>query len=166
MAIFSSKVERFRTLARIFFLIQAVGEPPLFLGCCVLFAIRQAIRSYRQDKGLTGYFRLDSPLTAERIRMACDDQITKRVRKWYFEREKNYNFQMFSNRDTLWTFHPDGNWFSTNGINWTKSQLTNPIHNLAFLDYVQFNEAIFGLGHFEGNIEQFTFKPEIYIVKN
>ncbi|PAV81283.1 hypothetical protein WR25_02114 isoform B [Diploscapter pachys] len=81
MAIFSSKVERFRTLARILLKIQAVGEPPLFLGCCVLFAIRQAIRSYRQDKDLTGYFRLDSPLTAERIRMACDDQITKRVRK-------------------------------------------------------------------------------------
>ena len=76
--------------------------------------------------------------------------------------KKNYNFQMFSNRDTLWTFHPDGNWFSTNGINWTKSQLPNSIYNLAFLDYVQFNQTVIGLGHFEGNIEQFTFKPEIY----
>lgn len=76
--------------------------------------------------------------------------------------KKNYNFQMFSNRDTLWTFHPDGNWFSINGSNWTKSQLNNSIYNLAFLDYVQFNEAVLGLGHFEGNIEQFTFKPEIY----
>jgi hypothetical protein len=76
--------------------------------------------------------------------------------------KKNYNFQMFSNRDTLWTFHPDGNWFSTNGTNWTKSQLPNSIYNLAFLDYVQFNETVLGLGHFEGNIEQFTFKPEIY----
>jgi hypothetical protein len=75
---------------------------------------------------------------------------------------KNYNFQMFSNRDTLWTFHPDGNWFSTNGINWIKSELSNTIHNLAFLDYVQYNETVLGLGHFEGNIEQFTFKPEIY----
>lgn len=76
--------------------------------------------------------------------------------------KKNYNFQMFSSRDTLWTFHPDGNWYSTDGINWTKSQLSNSIYNLAFLDYVQFNDAILGLGHFEGNIEQFTFKPEIY----
>lgn len=75
---------------------------------------------------------------------------------------KNYNFQMFSNRDTLWTFHPDGNWFSTNGVNWAKSQLPNSIYNLAFLDYVQFYESVLGLGHFEGNIEQFTFKPEIY----
>lgn len=76
--------------------------------------------------------------------------------------KKNYNFQMFSQRDTLWTFHPDGNWFSTNGINWTKSQLPNSIFNLAFLDYVQLNDVILGLGHFEGNIEQFTFRPEIY----
>lgn len=76
--------------------------------------------------------------------------------------KKSYNFQLFSSKDTLWAFHSDGNWFSTNGINWTKSQLTNPIYNHAFLDYVQFNDAIFGLGHFEGNIERFTFKPEIY----
>jgi hypothetical protein len=76
--------------------------------------------------------------------------------------KKSYNFQMFSNKDTLWTFHPDGNWFSTDGTNWTKSQLPNPINNLAFLDYVQLNETILGLGNFNGNIEQFTFKPEIY----
>lgn len=76
--------------------------------------------------------------------------------------KKSYNFQMFSHNDTLWTFHSDGNWFSTNGINWMKSQLPNSIFNLAFLDYVQFNGAILGLGHFEGNIERFTFKPEIY----
>ena len=75
---------------------------------------------------------------------------------------KNYNFQMFSNRDTVWTFHPDGNWFSTNGTSWTKSELTNSIFNLAFLDYVQFGESVLGLGHFEGNIERFQFKPEIY----
>lgn len=78
------------------------------------------------------------------------------------EWRKNYNYQMFCNRDTLWTFHPEGNWYSTDGKNWTKSQLPNSIHNLAFLDYVQFKDAILGLGHFEGNIEQFTFKPEIY----
>lgn len=76
--------------------------------------------------------------------------------------KKNYNFQMFSIKDTLWTFHPDGNWFSTDGVNWTKSSLSNSIYNLAFLDYVRFNNAVYGLGHFEGNIERFTFKPEIY----
>lgn len=75
---------------------------------------------------------------------------------------KNYNFQMFSLNDTIWTFHPDGNWFSTDGKNWTKSALPNPIHNLAFLDYVQFKGAIYGLGHFKGNIESHEFRPEIY----
>ncbi|KAJ1372162.1 hypothetical protein KIN20_034243 [Parelaphostrongylus tenuis] len=64
MAIFSSK---------------AVGEPPLFLGACAFFAIREAVRSFRLDRGLNGYFRFDSPATPERIRMACEDEILKKV---------------------------------------------------------------------------------------
>lgn len=76
--------------------------------------------------------------------------------------KKNYNFQMFNVRDTLWVFHPDGNWYSVNGKDWTKSVLSNAIYNLAFLDYVHFKNAIYGLGHFEGNIEQYTMKSSIY----
>jgi hypothetical protein len=76
--------------------------------------------------------------------------------------KKSYNFQMFSIRDTLWTFHPDGNWFSVNGVNWIKSSLPNSIYNLAFLDYVQFKEALYGLGHFEGNIETFKLRNVVY----
>lgn len=76
--------------------------------------------------------------------------------------KKNYNFQMFSQNDTLWTFHQDGNWYSSDGKKWTKSILPNAIYNLAFLDYVQFNGSVYGLGNFKGNIEQFEFKPEIY----
>lgn len=82
------------------------------------------------------------------------------------EWKKSYNFQMFSNRDTLWTFHFDGNWYSTDGKKWTKSTLPNSIGNLAFLDYVQFNNAIYGIGHFEGNIETFSFRKEIYRTTN
>lgn len=78
------------------------------------------------------------------------------------EWQKNYNFQMFSLKDKIWTFHPQGNWYSEDGINWQKSKLTNAIFNLAFLDYVHFNSAIYGLGYFKGNIDQFNFKPEIY----
>lgn len=74
---------------------------------------------------------------------------------------KSYNFQMFSIKDTLWVFHNAGNWYSTNGINWQKSLLPNSIFNLAFLDYVQFNNAVYGLGHFEGNIEQFNLTSAI-----
>lgn len=75
---------------------------------------------------------------------------------------KNYNFQMFSINDTLWTFHPDGTWYSQNGENWQKSVLTNSIGNLAFLDYVYFKGSVYGLGYFKGNIEEYEFKPEIY----
>lgn len=76
--------------------------------------------------------------------------------------KKSYNFQMLSLRDTLWIFHPDGNWYSADGVAWRKSELSNAIFNLAFLDYVAFNKAVYGLGHFEGNIERFTLKTEIY----
>lgn len=74
---------------------------------------------------------------------------------------KNYNFQMFSIRDTLWVFHPDGVWYSENDKDWRASPLPNVIGNLAFLDYVYFRDAVYGLGYLKGNIEQFRFKPEI-----
>ena len=78
------------------------------------------------------------------------------------EWRKNYNFQMFSDENGIYVLHPDGTWQSPDGKNWTMIQLSNPIHNHAFLDYVRFNNAILGLGNFKGNIESFTFKPEIY----
>lgn len=61
------------------FLLQAVGEPPLFLSASVFFAIKDAISSARFDAGLKGTFRLDSPASSERIRMACQDQFTSQV---------------------------------------------------------------------------------------
>ena len=76
--------------------------------------------------------------------------------------KKSYNFQMFNVRDTLWVFHPDGNWFSADGVHWQKSVLPNAIYNLAFLKNIPFKGAVYGLGHFEGNIEKFILRPEIY----
>ena len=55
---------------------KAVGEPPLFLGASVYFALRDAIKAKRRDNGLEDHFRLDSPATSERIRMACEDKFT------------------------------------------------------------------------------------------
>jgi hypothetical protein len=75
---------------------------------------------------------------------------------------KSYNFQLISLRDTIWAFHSAGNWYSVNGKDWTKSVLPNSINNVAFLDYVVFKNAVYGLGNFEGNIERHTLKPEIY----
>ncbi|XP_039267086.2 xanthine dehydrogenase/oxidase-like isoform X1 [Styela clava] len=59
---------------------KAVGEPPLFLAASVLFAIKNAIKSARSDAGITGPFRLDSPATAERIRIACEDDFASKAK--------------------------------------------------------------------------------------
>lgn len=75
---------------------------------------------------------------------------------------KSYNFQMLVIDNRLWVFHPDGVWWTSDGSEWQRSDLTNPIGNHAFLDYVYFKGALYGLGHFNGNIETFTFRPEVY----
>lgn len=59
--------------------LQAVGEPPLFLASSIFFAIREAIKAARTDMNLCGYFRLESPATVARIRMACTDEFTMKV---------------------------------------------------------------------------------------
>lgn len=56
-----------------------MGEPPLFLAASVFYAIKDAIVSAREESGLKGIFRLDSPATPERIRNACVDSFTKLV---------------------------------------------------------------------------------------
>ncbi|KAG5458598.1 MAG: molybdopterin binding aldehyde oxidase/xanthine dehydrogenase [Olpidium bornovanus] len=75
---------------------KGVGEPPLFLGSTVLFAIRDAVKAARSDAGLAVSgenvvpFRLDSPATAERIRLACQDDIVKRTAVKAAPHEKNW----------------------------------------------------------------------------
>lgn len=59
--------------------LQAVGEPPLILAASVFFAIKEAVAAARTDRGLSQVFRLDSPATVERIRMACQDFLTDKV---------------------------------------------------------------------------------------
>jgi hypothetical protein len=76
--------------------------------------------------------------------------------------KKSYDFQMFSIRDTLWVFHADGNWYSTDGKEWKRSLLPNAVGNISFLNYITFKDAVYGLGHFEGNIEKFKQEPVIY----
>lgn len=107
-------------------------------------------RSHQQEKAIVGAANTVKP--AYRWTKLLDSAGWK----------KNYNFQMFSIRDTLWVFHPDGNWFSVDGMDWQPSSLPNAIHNLAFLDYIFFKERMYGLGHFDGNIETFRFRPDIF----
>ena len=49
------------------------------MASSVFFAIKDAIQSARAEIGLTEVFQLYSPATAERIRMACEDQLTRKV---------------------------------------------------------------------------------------
>ena len=84
-------LKRGRTISRIdynlfIWILQGIGEPPLCLAVTVFYAIKQAIYSarsdYNSDQGkqrTEGHFRLDSPATAERIRVACKDRFTDMV---------------------------------------------------------------------------------------
>ena len=69
---------------------------------------------------------------------------------------------MLNLRDTLWVLHLDGGWYSVNGKDWTKSSLTNIIQNNGFLDYVWFNNALYGLGTFTDNIEHYTLTSAVH----
>ncbi|CAH1102357.1 unnamed protein product [Psylliodes chrysocephalus] len=60
---------------------KAVGEPPLFLGSSVLFAIKNAIQAAREENNVERYFRLDAPVTSAKIRMACEDEITLKIKE-------------------------------------------------------------------------------------
>lgn len=74
----------------------------------------------------------------------------------------SYNFQLMTIQDTLWVFHLEGIWYSTDARQWTKSTLPNVIGNTAFLDYVFFQNKIYGIGHFEGNADQHVLRSTIY----
>ncbi|KAF9958088.1 hypothetical protein BGZ72_000893 [Mortierella alpina] len=56
---------------------KGVGEPPLFLGSTVYFAIRNALWYARQENGHKGTFSLPIPATPEKIRMAVGDPIAE-----------------------------------------------------------------------------------------
>ncbi|KAG8520970.1 Aldehyde oxidase [Galemys pyrenaicus] len=58
---------------------KGLGESGVFLGCSVFFAIHDAVNAARRERGLTGPLKLNSPLTPEKIRMACEDKFTKMV---------------------------------------------------------------------------------------
>uniref|UniRef100_A0A8C8SZG8 Aldehyde oxidase 1 n=1 Tax=Pelusios castaneus TaxID=367368 RepID=A0A8C8SZG8_9SAUR len=63
---------------------KGMGEAGLFLGCSVFFAIWDAVTAVRKERGLTEPFTLNSPLTPERIRMACADEFTEMVMRVFF----------------------------------------------------------------------------------
>lgn len=59
---------------------KGIGEPPLFLGSTVFFALREAVMAARKMNGKEGSVVLDSPATAERLRLAVGDDLVERAR--------------------------------------------------------------------------------------
>ncbi|KAK4875695.1 hypothetical protein RN001_012117 [Aquatica leii] len=60
---------------------KAIGEPPLCLAISILFAVREAIKSARIDYGLDNKtLHIDVPLTSAKIRMACEDHLTSKLK--------------------------------------------------------------------------------------
>uniref|UniRef100_A0A8P0PGC1 FAD-binding PCMH-type domain-containing protein n=1 Tax=Canis lupus familiaris TaxID=9615 RepID=A0A8P0PGC1_CANLF len=60
---------------------KGLGESGIFLGCSVFFAIHDAVKVAQQERGLSGPLKLNSPLTPEKIKMACEDKFTKMIPK-------------------------------------------------------------------------------------
>ncbi|KAF2847600.1 hypothetical protein T440DRAFT_501003 [Plenodomus tracheiphilus IPT5] len=61
---------------------KGIGEPPLFLGGTVFFALREAVKAARvmNGKGVGDGWSLDSPATSERLRLAVGDELVERAR--------------------------------------------------------------------------------------
>lgn len=78
--------ENLRTIQRS----RGVGEPPLFLGSCVFFAIRDALKAARREWGVEDLLSLRSPATVERIRVSCADPIVRRAYVEPEEGEKSF----------------------------------------------------------------------------
>ncbi|OQO08341.1 Xanthine dehydrogenase [Cryoendolithus antarcticus] len=78
--------ENLRTIQRS----RGVGEPPLFLGSCVFFAIRDALKAARKEWGVEDLLSLRSPATVERIRNSVEDPILKRAEVKAREGEKSF----------------------------------------------------------------------------
>jgi xanthine dehydrogenase/oxidase len=69
---------------------KGVGEPPLFLGATVFFALRMAVVEARRMNGVKGYLELESPATGERLRGAVGDWIGELGRVEKKEGEKGF----------------------------------------------------------------------------
>lgn len=78
--------ENLRTIQRS----RGVGEPPLFMGSAVFFAIRDSLKAARKEWGEESVLQLWSPATVERIRTSCADPIVKRAKVEPREGEKSF----------------------------------------------------------------------------
>jgi xanthine dehydrogenase/oxidase len=69
---------------------KGIGEPPLFLGSTVFFALREALGAARKMNGKEGAWTLDSPATAERLRLNVGDELVEKARARRGEGETSF----------------------------------------------------------------------------
>ncbi|KAI1463005.1 xanthine dehydrogenase [Daldinia caldariorum] len=58
---------------------KGIGEPPLFLGSTVFFALREAVKAAREMNGVIEPLVLNAPATAEKLRLAVGDELVERA---------------------------------------------------------------------------------------
>lgn len=58
---------------------KGTGEPPLFLGASVFFALREAVKAAREMNGQFEPLVLDAPGTPEKLRLAIGDGLVRRA---------------------------------------------------------------------------------------
>jgi xanthine dehydrogenase/oxidase len=79
---------------------KAIGEPPFYLGTCVFYAIKDAIRSVRKEGGETEeYFEMRMPATSERIRLYSNDELSKMAKG-----------EMLGSIDSASSYQPQGSY--------------------------------------------------------
>ncbi|KAJ2726263.1 hypothetical protein GGI07_000740 [Coemansia sp. Benny D115] len=60
---------------------KGIGEPPLFLGASVFFALRDAVLASRKQNGVVQEtLHMESPATPEILRLACEDEMVQMAR--------------------------------------------------------------------------------------
>jgi xanthine dehydrogenase/oxidase len=69
---------------------KGIGEPPLFLGATVFFALREAVRAARGMNGVKEPLVLDSPATAEGLRLAVADDLVRKAEVVRKDGESNF----------------------------------------------------------------------------
>ncbi|KAL2693493.1 hypothetical protein Neosp_000053 [[Neocosmospora] mangrovei] len=69
---------------------KGTGEPPLFLGSSVFFALREAVKAAREMNKVTEPLFMDAPSTAEKLRLAVGDSLVRRAGVVCKEGEKNF----------------------------------------------------------------------------
>lgn len=69
---------------------KGTGEPPLFLGSTVFFALREAVKAARTMNNVDTPLIFNAPSTAEKLRLAVEDDMVRRAAVRPKEGEKEF----------------------------------------------------------------------------